>query len=150
DAQQIYSIAGANFVITKATDLSGIRINDAGFEAARQEALDSPHQILRDTEKGLRYTAKTKDGGREVREAATSSLFIMGGALYNRALDYPVPLAGVNYFDSNLWGRGLQTNLFFAGVLLDASLSDPSLFGTKMDGSANLTGLGIFLTDRSY
>jgi len=148
EAQQIYSIGGANFVLNKAVDLSGFHINDASFAAARGEALASSHQILRDTDRGLRYTEKKDDGSRVVKaKVSHQNLFLVGGALYNPSFDYPIPLAGVNYFDSDLFGRGWQTDILYAGVLVFANLSNPRFLGTKMDASADLGGFGISLTD---
>ncbi len=149
ESQQIYSTAGRNFVINKDVRLSGFVINGPDFGEHRQQALASPHQILRDTDKGLRYLARTGDGGRVVKEGVTHrNVFVLGGALYNESLDYPVPLAGINYFDSDLFGLGLQTNVLFAGLLVFANLSDPSLLGTRMDASVDLTGLAFAPTDR--
>jgi hypothetical protein len=151
EAHQIYSIAGSNFVLNKSVDLSNVEINDPGFEQARQAALRSEDPILRDTDKGLLYTVKTADGGRAVKERPNhKNLFLLGGALYNKSLKYPVPLAGIDYFDSNLFGHGLQTNILYAGVLVFANLSNPAFLGTKMDASVDLIGLGFSFTDRQF
>jgi hypothetical protein len=59
-----------------------------------------------------------------------------------------VPLGGVNYFSSNLWGRGLQTNVFFAGVFAFANLTDPDFLGGGFDASIDVVGQAIPGTDR--
>jgi len=42
----------------------------------------------------------------------TSKLFGAGGVFYDDALDYPLPLAGINYFSFDYKGTGQQVNLF--------------------------------------
>ncbi|MBI3447582.1 MAG: beta-galactosidase [Acidobacteria bacterium] len=151
EAQQLISVAGENFVLNKRVTLSRFEINDADFDAVRREALASSNQILRDTDSGLRYTQRDADGTRTVKNVNVHrNLFLLGGAIENQKLKYPIPLAGVNYFDSNLAGKGLQTNLFFAGVVLFANLSDPSFLGSKVDWNVDLEALAISIEDQMF
>lgn len=148
EGQQVFSTTGRNLVLVREVTLSKHVINDTGFEELRRQAYASNHQILRDTPSGQRYLEKTPDGGRVVKdEVNRSSLFLLGGVFYNRALDFPVPLAGINYFNRDLAGRGMQTNIFFGGVLLFGNLSEPNLFGKKMDASAEVFAQGFSSTD---
>lgn len=149
DSQQIYSTNGRTFVINKETRLRDYVVNGPGFAALREAAHASPHTMLRDTAEGLRYLEPVRGGEREVKKGVSHrNLFGAGGVFYNKSLPYPVPLAGINYFDSDLGGRGLQANVFFAGALLFGNLADPSLFGTRLDGSLDLTGIAVSSTDR--
>jgi hypothetical protein len=149
DSQQIYSTTGRNFVITKEVALRDFVINGPEFEEHRGTALASSNTILRDTDKGLRYLKRKPDGSREVKyEPSHLNLFALGGVLANRSLPFPVPLAGINYFNSDFGGRGLQANVFFAGAFVLANLSDPSLFGSRFDASSELVGMAISTTDR--
>ncbi|HZI93222.1 MAG TPA: hypothetical protein VFE84_03190 [Patescibacteria group bacterium] len=148
DGQQVFSAAGRNLVMAREVDLTGYVINDAGFEEFRKQSYASSHQILRDTPAGFRYLEKTPDGGRVVKnEMDKDSLFLLGGVFYNRSLDFPLPLVGVNYFNRDVAGKGIQTNIFFAGVLMFGNLSDPALFGKKIDGSIDVFVQGFSSTD---
>ncbi len=147
--QQVFSTVGRNLVLSREVTFTNHVINDPGFEERRAEAYASDRQIIRDTEKGMRYLERTPDGGRVVQEEfRRDSLFLLGGAFWNRSFDFPVPLAGVNYFHRDLFGRGLQTNVFFAGVFLFANLTDPDFLGTGLDASVDIVGQGIAGTDR--
>jgi hypothetical protein len=105
--------------------------------------------MLRETDKGLRYLRPTGDGDRVVQEKTTHmNLFALGGVFYNESLPYPVPLIGVNYFDYDVGGRGLQANVFFAGALALGNLSDPDILGSRLDGSVNLALVAFPSGDR--
>jgi len=149
EGQQVFSTIGRNLILFREITFTNHAINDPGFENLRAQAYASDHPILRDTEKGYRFLDKTADGGRVVRqEHERDLLFLLGGVFYNRSFDFPVPLGGVNYFNSNLWGRGLQTNVFFAGVFAFANLTDPDFLGSGFDASVDVFGQAIPGTDR--
>ena len=83
-------------------------------------------------------------GERVVKEGFdTNKLFALGGVFYDDALDYPLPLAGVNYFTFDFKGTGKQVNVFFAGALLTANIAEPRLFGSRFDAGANAFALAI-------
>lgn len=149
EGQQIFSTIGRNLVLFREITFTNHVINDTGFEALRQQAYGSDHSILRETEKGYRFLDKTAGGERVVRdEHERDLLFLLGGVFYNRSFDFPVPLGGVNYFNSDLWGRGLQTNVFFAGVFAFGNLTDPDFLGSPFDASVDVVGQAIPGTDR--
>jgi hypothetical protein len=56
----------------------------------------------------------------------------------------------VNYLDLDIKGTGAQFDVFFAGAFLNAGYSDPSLFGSRFNGGANLNGLFFKATDELY
>ena len=60
------------------------------------------------------------------------STFGLLGAFYDESLDYPLPLAGIQYFDFDLWDKGKQISVFFAGALLTANYTDPALAGSRL------------------
>ncbi|HKY33222.1 MAG TPA: hypothetical protein VJV23_11845 [Candidatus Polarisedimenticolia bacterium] len=147
--QQVFSTSGRNLVLVRDVAFSGHVVNDPGFEELRRQAYASDHAIVRDTAKGQRYLERTPDGGRRVKERLDpDNLFLLGGVFHNRSLDFPIPLAGVNYFNRDLGGKGIQTNVFFGGVLLFANASHPDLFGAGFEGSLDLFGQGFSSTDR--
>ncbi|MGH9868922.1 MAG: hypothetical protein ACREAA_12250 [Candidatus Polarisedimenticolia bacterium] len=146
--QQLFSTSGRNLTVYRDVSFSQQKINDAGFVAARQTAYASEHTMVRETAQGQRYLERTSDGNRVVRsELDKDILFALGGVFYNQSLDYPLPLAGVNYFNRNLWGKGAQTNIFFAGALAFGNLSQPDMLGTGLEGSADIFLQGFSASD---
>jgi hypothetical protein len=90
--------------------------------------------MLRETTEGFRYLRPDDAGGRVPEEERSRKLFFVAGARYDDAFDGVLPLAGVNWLDYDLAGRGLQLNVFAAGAINTVSLSDPSLFGSRLEG----------------
>lgn len=150
-AQQILSVINAATIVERETRLTAVRINGAGFEEARKRVNASDVTMVRDTAKGLRYLVKDDQGERVVKEGfKASKLFGAGGLFYDDALDYPLPLAGINYFSFNYRGTGKQVNVFFGGALLTANIAEPRLFGSRFDAGANAFAIAIPLTDTIY
>jgi hypothetical protein len=147
--QQIFSTVGRNLVVFRDVVFDHPVINDSGFAQARDRSYASDNTMVRETDQGQRFLEKTADGGRTVRSKIDrDNLFGLAGTFYNRSLDYPLPLAGVNYFNRDLWGRNIQTNIFFAGALAFGNISHPDLFGTGLEGSADLFLQGFSGEDR--
>ncbi len=148
-AQQLLSIVNSATLVERDTQLTEVRINDAGFDEARSTSLASDVTMVRDTEKGLRYLVKDPETGeRIVKEGFdTDKWFALGGVFYDDALDFPLPLAGVNYFSFDFKGSGQQLNLFFGGVLLSVDYADPNFLGSKFDAGADFFGIAFPLTD---
>lgn len=150
-AQQILSVVNAATVVERETKLTNVLINNPGFEQARKDVAASESTMVRDTDKGLRYLVKNDQGERVVKEGFdTSKLFAAGGVFYDDSLDYPLPLAGVNYFSFDFKGTGKQLNVFFAGALLTANIAEPRLFGSRFDAGANVFVLAVPTTDTLY
>jgi hypothetical protein len=151
--QQLISVLNSTTLVEREMVLSGVQINSGDFDARRQEVLASKATMVRDTDKGLRYlvTDGAPEGERVVQEEFdTSRLFAIGGVFADDSLDYPLPLAGVNYLDFNFRGTGNQLNVFFAGVLAIASYADPKFLGSKVDFGGDLFFLGIATSDELY
>lgn len=149
--QTIYSTLGANLVVNKEVALRDFVINGPGFEQMRDQALASKHLMLRDTDKGLRYLAPEANGERSVKtDVAHTAIFWLAGLFYDQSLDYPLPIAGFNYFDSNVLDTGAQANAFVAGLFNFGTYTDPRLFGTKFDGSANAVMQAVNFTNHVY
>ncbi|HEY3177224.1 MAG TPA: hypothetical protein VGK94_15845 [Candidatus Polarisedimenticolia bacterium] len=149
EGQQVFSTSGRNLVMVREVTLSDPVVNDPGFDEIRRQAYASPHQILRDTPHGQRYLERTPDGGRTVKEKLDhDNLSLLGGVLYNRSLDFPLPLAGFNYFNSDLAGRGIQTNVLFGGILLIATAGKPKVWGTPLELNLDLYAQGFSSTDK--
>lgn len=151
-AQQILSVVNSTTVVERETVLTRVEVNGEGFEAARKETEDSEMTMVRDTDKGLRYLVKEEGGAeRVVKEGFDrDKLFLVGGVFYDDSLDFPLPLAGVNYLNFDLKGTGKQLNVFFAGALLTASYADPRAFGSRFDLGLQAFALAIPLGDSVF
>ena len=148
EGQQITTTAGRNLVSLREIQWKDFRINDPGFEQARQAAYDSDNPLLKDTDKGLRYMERGPDGKRTVESEATRrTLFVVGGIYDQPGLDFPVPLAGFNYFNYNVKNSNVQMNAFLAGAFNTITVTHPKLFG-KVDGT--LEGLLLAFTPTDH
>lgn len=149
EGQQIFSVAGRNLVVLREIDMSGFRINDPGFENARQAAYESSRIMLRDTDQGFRYLERDGEGVRTVREGTThSTMFGLAGLFKQPGLDSIVPLAGVNYFTFGLRDSDLQMNAFLAGAFNTFTLTNPDIFNSQFDATVEVLTLLPNLTDR--
>jgi hypothetical protein len=150
EGQQIFTTAGRNLVVLREIQFRDFRINDPGFEQARQQAYDAPDPLLKDTDKGLRYMTRAPDGSRTVEtDAARRTLFVVGGVYDQPGLDYAVPLAGFNYFNYNVKDSKVQMNAFLAGAFNTITVTHPKLFG-KVDGTIEALLLAFTPTDHYY
>jgi hypothetical protein len=151
-AQQTVSAGGRATPIQRSTIFSELEIDPARFDARRIEAHQSPFRMVRETEQGLRYLEASDGDERVVKEGIdTSRLFLVGGLQHDEGLEYGLlPLGGVNYFNYDLFGRGLQTNLFFAGVVAALNLTDPAFRGSRMNLGADAFALAIPFENSIY
>ncbi len=149
DSEQIYSTVGQHIVVTKSVRLRDFEINSPDFAEKRAAAHASDHTMMRETEKGMRYLLRNSDGSRTVKEEpSTMSLFLLGGVLANESLPFPIPLAGIDWLETDLAGRGIQANVLFAGAFVLGLIADPEFLGTRLEASADLVGLAISPADR--
>lgn len=149
---QIFSVLNSTLMVEREAELTDLRINDDGFDTARLATLDSDATMVRDTEKGLRYLVKDKASGtRVVKEGYKKNrLFAAAGIFADDSLRYPLPLGGIDYFSFDFRGTGSQLNFFFAGALLNATISDPNLFGSRFDGGASAFAIAVPFTNSMY
>jgi len=152
EGQQILAVAGENLVLLREIDFKNVRINDPGFERAREEAYRSDRQMLRDTDKGLKYLERTESGERVVRAGTKKSAILGLAGLYRQpGLDYPVvPLAGAGYFNFDVGGRNTQITALIGGVINLFSLTDPHVFGKKLDATVQVVSLAVNITDQLF
>ena len=131
-------------VIERESVLTDVRLDDASFRTERGEAYASKDTMVRDTERGVRYLEKTKDGGRVVTEdKKRGHLFGLAGLFYDGSYDYPLPLLGVYWMDLDASKRHDQFQVLFGGVLLVASWNQPRLFGSPVDVGVDVFGIAI-------
>lgn len=151
--QQVWSVAGRNLVVERELQFDSFEINPPRevFDRARDRAYESTNTMLRDTSEGFRYLERAKDGSRELKEkVSTSQMFAAVGAVKDASTGGVIPLAGFNYFNYDIDGKNLQTNVLFAGVVLAATLSQPDLFGKKIDITGDLFATALKFDDQVY
>jgi hypothetical protein len=144
-AQQVISAAGRANVVLRATNFTNFRINSPEFDRLHQEATRSDARMVRETDNGLRYLEKRGSGERVVKEGFdTARTFLLGGIHHDEGLQFPVvPLGGIDYFNFNMANMGVQTNVFFAGVIVQASATNPDYRHTRTNLGANFFGIAI-------
>ncbi len=153
DSQQVWKTGGRNFVVRRKLTFETLEINPdpADFERRRAVSYASANQMLRDTSEGFRYLERHDDGSRTVQEEIDSSqLFAAVGATRDSSTDGVVPLGGVDYFNYNLFGKNIQVNALFAGVLGLLTVSDPDLFGGITDLTLDAFLIGIKTEDKLF
>jgi hypothetical protein len=151
--EEVFSTAGRTTAIERSVVFKHVKINPQELEDRRKELYASEKQIVRDTDRGLKYLVPDpeKPGGRIVEEKVSKkSLFGAAGFFYDGSVSYPIPLLGVQYFNFDLFGQGKQVSTFFGGVLLTANYTDPALAGSRFDAGADLFAVAIPFGDVSY
>jgi hypothetical protein len=151
--QQVFSTAGRTTAIERNVKMTSVEVDPPDFASRRTEVYASELQMIRDTEKGMRYLVPdpAAPGARVVEEKISKkSTFGLAGAFYDDALDYPIPLLGIQHFNFDLWGRGKQLSVFFGGALLTANYTDPSLGGGRFDLGADLFAVAFPFSDAAY
>lgn len=151
DGQMIFTTAGRNTALNREVLFSNFTINSTEFGAERKASYSSENQMLRDTDEGFRYLVKDENGERVVKEEQTrSSVLMVGGFYHDASLDFPLPLAGIDYFTFDWRGTGTQVNLFFAGLLGTVTITKPELFGTPLEATAEAFAIAIAPEDRFF
>ena len=150
-AQQVISAAGRASVILRETTFSDFRIDPSDFDQRHQLASASDARMVRETAAGLRYLEK-RGSERVVKEGFdTARTFMLGGVHHDAGLDYPVlPLGGIDYFNFDLGKRGIQTNVFFAGVIVAANATNPNVANTRTNLGADFFGIAVPTTNAMY
>jgi len=150
--QQLLSAFNTAVVVEKEVQLTQVVVNGPEFDSRREAVLASEATMVRDTDQGLRYLVPDEQGeGRVVKEGYdTGKLFLLGGVFYDDSLDYPLPLAGVNYVDLAFRAPERQLNAFFGGVLGIVNYADPRFLGSKLDLGVDVFGFAIKTSDQLF
>jgi hypothetical protein len=152
---QSYEGAGHRTPIHRTLNLPRYRINPADFAARRAAAHSSPHLMLRETPDGLRYLLRSaRQNAESVRAVAPRAgeriRAVAFGVLIDPNITRPLPFAGINYVDLNLFDTGAQLNAFFGGTYGQLSFSVPSLGGTRWQASGRAFAIAARYNDRSF
>jgi hypothetical protein len=151
-AQQVVSAAGRANVVQRSTTFDTFRLDPSEFQTLIAQASASDARMVRETEAGLRYLEKRGDGERVVKDTFdTSRLFMVGGIHHDAGLAFPVvPLGGIDYFNFNLFNKGIQTNVFFAGVVVAANATHPNVGNTRTNVGADFFGIALPVENTMY
>lgn len=150
--QMVVSAITRPLAVERRTAFTSFDLQPPDFADRYETASSSSKRMVRDTDEGLRYLEQDETGARVVKDGFdTSQLFLLGGIQVDDGTDPPVlPLAGINYFDWNFRGKDIQTNVFFAGVILAASISDSTFLGTRTAAGLDVFGLAIPFENTIY
>src|SRR5262245_11189761 len=151
-AQQVISAAGRANVVLRSTTFTDFRIEPEDFATRLAEIEKSDARMVRETSAGLRYLEKTGSGERVVKEGfETSRKFLLGGVHHDAGLEFPVvPLGGIDYFNFDFAKRGIQTNVFFAGVVVSANATHPNIANTRTNAGADFFAIAVPTTNSMY
>lgn len=148
EGQQLYSVGGINIVVLREALFGPPAINAPDFVAQRDQAYQSNLQMLRDTDKGMQWLSKDKSGARVVNPGDTTHVLLGAGLI--KSGNFFAPVGVLNYTDLNAFGKNKILNVALSGVVNNVFLSDPKLFGTRIDAGAYLTVSAIPNEDREY
>lgn len=150
--QQTQAVLDAALLVEKEVLITDIMINGSSFDTKRAAAHASAMTMVRDTDKGLRYLEQRPGSSeREVKEGfETDHTFLLGGVFYDDSVDFPLPLAGIDYFSFNVRDTGAQLNLLFAGLYLDANLAKSDILGSHWEAGVRANGLLLPLGEQQY
>ncbi len=152
NAEQVVSAAGRATPVLRSTTFTDFRINTPEFDRLHAQASASDARMIRETTAGMKYLEKTGSGERVVKEGFdTSRTFLLGGIHHDSGLEFPVvPLGGIDYFNFNLAHRGIQTNVFFAGILVAANATNPNVANTRTNAGVDFFGIVLPTTNSIY
>lgn len=140
--QMVLTVLGRSVMVERTVEYTDFVINGDGFEQRREIAYDSGRRIYRDDQEGYGYMIQRPGGGRISQSASLRNVAFFGGV----SLGSPVvssPVAGLNYFDFDWNGTGTQVDVAWAGPFVQAAWTDPTLFGSGWELSAEGSLAGV-------
>ena len=149
-SQLLFLIAGRNVLVEKEITVTSFELNPADFVERRGAALSSDRIMLRETDEGLRYLVKRGDERVVSDELTRSATALAMGVTVDPALDYPLPIFGVNHLDFDFLGRDLQFAVLFGGVLALGNVQKTSFLGTPFDVSFDFFAIAVKGTDKIF
>jgi hypothetical protein len=123
-ADDFLSAFGASATVHREVVLTEMVLNPAGFDTGRGAAYGRSHRMLRDAPGGIAALVPDGHGGRVVGSVPRESQrYLIGGAVFDPGLSFPVPFGGVQIQDFNFHDRDEQLRLLIAGVVNDGAWS---------------------------
>ena len=151
-SRQLLSVLNGTTLVERETTFEGVRINAESFDQELARVAASEVTMVRDTEAGLRYLVPDPETGERVVQEGfdRDRTFLAGGTFYDESLDFPLPLAGINYFSFDFRDTGTQLNALFAGALLTVSAADPDFLGSRWDAGFDVFALAVAGSDQVF
>jgi hypothetical protein len=158
EVRQLYEGAAHRTPIHRVITIAGWEINPENFNARLQDAYRSPSVMLRETADGYRYlTREVAPSGTgapaevAVKEARADRVrTLAAGIIIDPNISVPLPFAGLNYVDFNLFGTGTQLNGFFGGSYAQLAVAVPSVRGSRWQLGGRAFGIASSYNDRSF
>ncbi len=154
---QAYEGAGHRTTIQRVQTIDRYDINAPDFAARHTAALASPAVIVRATPDGFRYLLRegASPRGRGARSVAAATAgrrirALIGGVVVDPDISAPLPFAGLNFTDLNLFGRGVQLNAFFGGTVGQVAWQGPAVGATQWRFGGDATGIAVRYNDRRF
>jgi len=123
-ADDLLPAFGGASTVHRELDLSAIEARPREFEVDRAAAWAREHRMLRDTLVGIVPLEPDGKGGRRVGDGRRRpQRFLLGGAVWDAGLPFPIPYGGFQLWDFDWRGRGDQLRLLIAGVVNDGALA---------------------------
>lgn len=151
-ARQLLSILNNTTLVERETDFFDLTINGPEFEEELRQVARSDLTMVRDTPEGLRYLVPDEETGKRIVKEGydRDRVFVAGGVFHDESFDFPLPVAGVNYFSFDFRDTGTQVNALFGGALLSVSAADPDFLGSKWDAGFDAFGLAFAGNDQVF
>jgi hypothetical protein len=157
EIRQLYEGAGHRTPIARVLVLGRHEINAPDFTMRRAAAYASGHIMLRETPAGYRYlktdpaaAVSSSTAPPEVSARASRVRTIAAGVIVDPNISVPLPFAGLNYVDFDLFHRGAQLNAFFGGSYGQLAFSVPSLRRTPWQLAGSAFGIASSFNDRAF
>ncbi|MBW1883646.1 MAG: hypothetical protein JRJ58_08975 [Deltaproteobacteria bacterium] len=141
--QLLFLVAGRNLLVEKKITVSSFELNPPDFAERRSVAHSSDHIMLRETDEGLRYLVKRGDERVVSEELTRTATALAMGVMIDPALDYPLPIFGLNRLDFDFLGRDLQFALLFGGVLALGNIQKTEFLGSPFDVSFDFFAIAV-------
>ena len=161
-AHQSYEGPGHRTPIHRVLDVERHEVNPSSFAERRRAAHASNAVMLRDTPAGFRYLRRANThnvsapgesattGERSPARRADRVRTLAFGLIIDPNISTPLPFAGLNYVDFDLFGTGTQFNGFFGGTYAQVAAAVPSVAGSRWQIAGRAFGLAAAYNDRVF
>jgi hypothetical protein len=156
EVRQMYEGAAHRTPIHRVLAIARHEINPPAFRERRAAAYASASVMLRDTPEGFRYLRRDRNTGDApsaepaVAPRANRVRTLAAGVIVDPNISRPLPFAGLNYVDFDLFGTGSQLNGFFGGTYGQLAFSVPSLAGSRWQLAGRAFGIASSYNDRAF
>ena len=150
--QEVYSTAGRTTAIERVVEAQTVVVDPPDFTTRRAEAYKSPSQMIRHTERGMRYLVpdpRIRGTASSRRSSPRRAPLVSSGPSTTTRSTIRCPLPGSST-STSMSGKGKTALGLLRRRAADGQLQDPSLAGSHFDLGADLFGVALPLGDVSY